>query len=313
MNQKSKLAEPLFVINNPFAPRLSPELAKEIGLNESILFLQIEFWIRLPQQKEHDGKLWTYESVRDFQEAFPFWSIATINRTINRLVELELVFIGNYNQAKYDRTRWFALNPAGICKLKSVKWQGSETASTQNDTGSNQNETPSNQNDTTIPETSPETSSDIIPQAEKNLSAIPPDGNIEFGEPNPRERLSTEQAMQLTAAAIGEFERTGGNPAVADPRVAQTQTTELYVKSFCAILDYHEAPPPEIFKAAGNMVKAQWYKDNRRQVDRRLLAYRNGDGKQFRKPNQNVWFILTQLQRDIASGKGKRKVLEVNN
>jgi hypothetical protein len=39
--------ERVFVLNDPNAPRLSPALAIEIGLNESILFLQLEFWIAI--------------------------------------------------------------------------------------------------------------------------------------------------------------------------------------------------------------------------------------------------------------------------
>ena len=109
----------LFVINNPNAPRLCPELAKEIGLNESILFLQLDFWIGI-SDNERDGKYWTYQSLSDIQEFFPFWSQRTIQRIIQSLKDKNLIDVAQYNKCAYDRTNWYALNEEGIAKLKSV-------------------------------------------------------------------------------------------------------------------------------------------------------------------------------------------------
>ncbi len=109
----------LFVLNEPTAPRLAPQLAQEIGLNESILLLQIEFWIRI-SGKEVDGKQWVYESISDIQEVFPFWGRSTINRIIHSLEKKKLIHIDNHNKYKYDRTRWFALNPEGCSNLSSI-------------------------------------------------------------------------------------------------------------------------------------------------------------------------------------------------
>jgi hypothetical protein len=143
-----------------------PELAAEIGLNESILLLQLEFWIRTSTTVEHEGRQWTYQSVRDIQKTFKFWSIATINRTIKRLIDNGYIIVGNFNKQKYDRTRWFALNYEKLRELKSIRIvelldRGVDTRSNQNETRSNQNDTHSVQNETTIPETTTETTTDI--------------------------------------------------------------------------------------------------------------------------------------------------------
>ncbi len=142
----------LFVLNNPFAPRLCPELAKEIGLNESILLLQIEFWISI---SEHyiDGRWWTYQSLRDLQRTFSFWSVETINRSLKRLIAMGLLEVGNFNKAQYDRTRWFAIKELTVRQLSSI--QMIEGVS-QNETGVSQGETGSSQDETPIPETTPE-------------------------------------------------------------------------------------------------------------------------------------------------------------
>ena len=142
----------IFTLNEPNAPRINPALAKEIGLNESLILLQIEFWISI-SNNERDGKRWTYQSVRDMQEkSFSFWSISTINRAVNKLIDEGYIIEGNFNKMKYDKTRWFALNFETLNELESISINGDDTGVFHNDTRSNHNDTRSNHNDTTIPE-----------------------------------------------------------------------------------------------------------------------------------------------------------------
>lgn len=165
----------IFILNNPLAPRLCPELAEEIGLAESILLLQIEFWISI---SDHyiDESWWTYQSLRDIQRTFIFWSLETINRTIKSLAKKGLIQIGNYNKAKYDRTRWFALSEEAINRLQSISLLSmvslNETPLSNNKTPLSQKETESSQIVTTIPETTTETSSEITPEELDLLSLI---------------------------------------------------------------------------------------------------------------------------------------------
>ena len=150
----------IFILNEPVSPRINPALAVEIGLNESIVLLQIEYWISVSQHFI-DGQRWTYQSVREMQKkVFPFWSIATINRTVQSLLQKGYLIEGNFNKAKYDKTRWFALNFEKLSELKSIAIQY-DTGVFQNETRSTQNETRSTQNETTIPETTTENTTDI--------------------------------------------------------------------------------------------------------------------------------------------------------
>ncbi len=147
----------VFLLNEPETLRISPALAKEIGLNESILFLQLEFWIAV-YGKERDGRRWYYASVRGLAARLPFWSFATINRTIKSLIDRGLVVEGNYNEHGYDRTRWLAINLEGCARIKSLAVRGVDTVSYQNETlaadGGTQDgsDTPMCQNDTATPE-----------------------------------------------------------------------------------------------------------------------------------------------------------------
>lgn len=111
-----------FTLNDPQALRINRELAAEIGFNESVMLLQIEFLIGTSTTEERDGNLWTYQSLADLQEKyFPWWSTATIGRILNHLEELDLILIGNYNRLSMDRTQWFALNLEACNRLASIK------------------------------------------------------------------------------------------------------------------------------------------------------------------------------------------------
>ena len=100
--------------------RVNTGLAEEIGLNESVVLLQIEWWIRHSDNVRDDRK-WTYQSLENMREkAFPFWSKRTLNRAIKNLIVRGLIVEGNYNRHKYDRTRWFSLECDAIDALVSV-------------------------------------------------------------------------------------------------------------------------------------------------------------------------------------------------
>lgn len=111
----------IFTANEPQVMRLVGDLAEEIGLNESIVLMQLEFLVRR-YHNEQDGKLWAYATLADLQrEYFKWWSIATISRILARLEEKQLIHIGNFNAHGYDRTQWFAMNEEGLGKLTSIK------------------------------------------------------------------------------------------------------------------------------------------------------------------------------------------------
>ncbi|CAC7164481.1 hypothetical phage-related protein [Staphylococcus aureus] len=86
-----------------------PKLAELIGLNEAIVLQQIHYWLR-NSKHEYDNKKWIYNSYSKWIEQFPFWSESTIKRAITSLEKQNLLHVGNYNKAGFDRTKWYSIN-----------------------------------------------------------------------------------------------------------------------------------------------------------------------------------------------------------
>ncbi len=214
--------ERLFIINDPRAPRLCPELASEIGLNESILLLQLEYLIGISTHLI-DGRRWTYQSVTDLQGMFPFWGRATIQRTIESLESQQLIIVANHNKMKYDRTRWFALNPEGVNGLKSIRlaepgepFQNGtavDNSSPPAEAVPNRNKafqsgTGSFQDGTTIPEITPESTSEItqdpskLRKAEPQLTIVDKPVDKASGPPRPK---GDAPATEFWSDAIAQY------------------------------------------------------------------------------------------------------------
>ncbi|WP_141060870.1 replication protein [Staphylococcus aureus] len=132
-----------------------PKLAELIGLNEAIVLQQIHYWLNNSKHK-YDGKTWIFNSYPEWQKQFPFWSLITIKRTIYSLEKQNLLLIGNYNKAKFDKTKWYTINYQTIEGMIRPSYQNDTTNVSKRDDGVYQND-PTNTIDYT--ETSSETTS----------------------------------------------------------------------------------------------------------------------------------------------------------
>lgn len=107
------------LINEP-PLQVLPSLAKEIGLNESIVLQQIHYWMGNKKVgKWHDDKKWVRNTVDQWQEDnFPFWSENTIRRTIKKLEEAGYISSANLNKVSYDRTLWYTIDYDAISSIR---------------------------------------------------------------------------------------------------------------------------------------------------------------------------------------------------
>ncbi|PTY76826.1 replication protein [Heyndrickxia sporothermodurans] len=97
----------LLINDNPLM--VIPSLAVRIGMNEAVVLQQIHYWLQL-SSNEKEGKKWVYNSYKEWQAQFPFWSESTIKRVINSLEKQGYLQSANFNQSKMDKTKWYTIN-----------------------------------------------------------------------------------------------------------------------------------------------------------------------------------------------------------
>ena len=102
-------------------------VATRYGLEEAIFLDSIVYWYRENRANDRnfrDGRWWTYNSMRAFDELFPWWSPKQIRRIINSCREQGALLAGNYNEDQRDRTVWYSpgdevLELYGVPKVES--------------------------------------------------------------------------------------------------------------------------------------------------------------------------------------------------
>ncbi len=93
------------------------ELAAVVGIEAAILVANIEFWIeknRANDKHLHNGLYWTYNSIKAWQELFPYMTKDVIRRRLDKLVELGILLRDSFNEDPRDRTAWYTLSDANL-------------------------------------------------------------------------------------------------------------------------------------------------------------------------------------------------------
>lgn len=280
-----------------------PCLATQIGLNEAIVLQQLHWVLQNPAMgKVVDGNKYVYMSYSEWRVShFPFWSEATIQRAFNSLEESKLVVSRNdLNKAHFDRTKWYSIDQdkvksleEDVAKNEKVKEHNRviDEHSKMKD-GRSKMKNASSQDDGTIPDASlPDASPDTFSPDGENT---PTGGEIEFGDMPPRE--THPNPLVETQESLSEFGRTGGKPAVSDATLSEKQFVKEYAPILAEICGWAK-PIGDANSAAKRLYKLRLDKER---MDDRLRAYRNGEGKQFRKPDTSAHYVVIQVEKDLA-------------
>lgn len=102
------------------------DIAKEYGILEAILLNNIWFWIEKNKANNincFDGNYWTYNSTRAFNELFPYVTQRKIQNALKKLIDLDILQTGNFNEMSYDRTLWYAFTQKGKCIMQKCKME----------------------------------------------------------------------------------------------------------------------------------------------------------------------------------------------
>lgn len=146
-----------------------PKLATEIGLNEAIVLQQMHYWLK-KSNHNYDGRRWIYNSFPEWQKHFPFWSVMTIKRAVYSLEKQNLLYVGNYNKAKFDKTKWYSINYEKLEGMKRPSYQNDTTNVSKRNDGVYQNDTTNTRDYTEI---TTETTNNNILSGNPTVSRIP--------------------------------------------------------------------------------------------------------------------------------------------
>ncbi len=120
-------------------------VAVRYGLEEAVFLDSVMFWWRTNRGNERnffDGRWWTYNSLKTYQAAFPWWSLRQLRRVIASCKEKGALLTGNFSEDRRDRTVWYSpsdellgLYGEGKSICQDGQMQAPETADTFAGTG----------------------------------------------------------------------------------------------------------------------------------------------------------------------------------
>lgn len=98
----------------------SPILAARVGLAEAILLEQVHLSLQEVKALESsrpaklhrhfvDGRWWLQASYAEMQLTLPFWSVATIARTVRSAEMQSLLVSRHFGKSRGDRRKWYSV------------------------------------------------------------------------------------------------------------------------------------------------------------------------------------------------------------
>jgi hypothetical protein len=112
---------------NEYPLQVLPKLAVAIGLNEAIVLQQIHYWLER-SGTEKKGFRWVYNTVQQWQDQFPFWSLDTVRRTLARLKSERLIVGECLSENSFDKTMYYRIDYDVLAAVDDGKLQSSEIA-----------------------------------------------------------------------------------------------------------------------------------------------------------------------------------------
>lgn len=143
------------------------DIAVVHGADVAIFIHNLVYWVEKNAANGkhfHDGRYWSYNSVKALCEMYPLWSANQIRHIIKKAENAGLIVTGNYNAKPMDRTMWYSPSDEvlilyGLEKYTFAIWEKSqmEVGKSTNAFGKNPTAIPSiYQEDTSNPPNPPE-------------------------------------------------------------------------------------------------------------------------------------------------------------
>ena len=119
-----------------------PSLAAALkSADEAIALQQLHYWLSRTNNVQSDGHKWVYNSMADWLKQFPWIkSRARLTRYFDDLEKRGLIITGNFNKAKFDKTKWYRIDYDALTDLEQRLYQNESTSDSKQDNGVSQNE-----------------------------------------------------------------------------------------------------------------------------------------------------------------------------
>ena len=171
--------------------QVQPSLAKALGsLDEAVIIQQLHYWLQRTNNVQTDGNKWIYNSMNKWLEQFPWiGSRSKLARCFDDLEEKGLIVTGNFNKAKFDKTKWYRIDYNAFSDFEQRLIQNESTNDSKRDNGVSQDESTSDpkrdngmtQNEATYTNRLPETTTENTQETTaRNASAADARGENPF-------------------------------------------------------------------------------------------------------------------------------------
>jgi hypothetical protein len=154
------------------------EVATKYGIEEAIVLQNLAFWVQKNSANKrhwHDGHYWTYNSAAAFSDLFPYLNQKKVYRILANLEEHGLILTGNYNDSKYNRTKWYTITDIAIDIIGITIFHNSEM---ENLESGNQD----SENGNCITDSKPDIKPDGKPDRDTSFSPSPKESKKTYGE-----------------------------------------------------------------------------------------------------------------------------------
>jgi hypothetical protein len=154
------------------------EVATKYGIEEAIVLQNLAFWVQKNSANKrhwHDGHYWTYNSAAAFSDLFPYLNQKKVYRILANLEEHGLILTGNYNDSKYNRTKWYTITDIAIDIIGITIFHNSEM---ENLESGNQD----SENGNCITDNKPDIKPDDKPNRDTSFSPLPKESKKTYGE-----------------------------------------------------------------------------------------------------------------------------------
>ena len=105
------------------------KIAKEYGIEAAIILKHLYYWVKRNQLNErhcHEGRYWTYNSIKAYSELFPYLSERQIRYTLSKLKEQGLILTANLNDDRRVRILWYTLTDEGMALFEQKQQLASD-------------------------------------------------------------------------------------------------------------------------------------------------------------------------------------------